>query len=180
MGFAEGWRDIWVAVDVWSGEILPCWFIHFLSGASRLPDSRVTLPPLPPPPSYPRSEKILIHIFLYCSPCTLLCVCWCTDSYSIQSGSDLLATSCQNITNKTTIYQCTVIRFVWVSAKFGTCTVVSVNGTLVEDKMRRFKGEGAQFSFNKCPIDTHDGASAKFKFSTNSHETDNSVYTRVR
>ncbi len=48
-----------------------------------------------------------------------------------------------------------------------------VNGTLVEDKMRRFKGECAHFSFNKCPIYTHDGASAKF--STNSDETDNSV-----
>ncbi len=35
----------------------------------------------------------------------------------------------------------TVNRFVWVSAKFGTCTVVSVNGTLVDDKMRRFKDE---------------------------------------
>jgi hypothetical protein len=35
----------------------------------------------------------------------------------------------------------TVIRFVGASAKFGTCTVVSVNGTLVEDKMRRFKDE---------------------------------------
>jgi hypothetical protein len=50
---------------------------------------------------------------------------------------------------------------------------VSVNGTLVEDKMRRFKGECALFSFNKCPIYAHDGASAKF--STNSHETDNSA-----
>jgi hypothetical protein len=64
---------------------------------------------------------------------------------------------------------------VWISAKFGTCTVVSVNETLVEDKMRRFKGECAHFSFNKCPIYTHDGASAKFI--TNSHETDNSVGT---
>jgi hypothetical protein len=62
----------------------------------------------------------------------------------------------------------------WVSAKFGTCTVVIVNGTLVEDKMRRFKGECAHFSFNKYPIYTHDGASAKF--STNSQETDNSAY----
>ncbi len=35
-----------------------------------------------------------------------------------------------------------------------------VNGTLVEDKMRRFKGECAQILA---------------KFSTNSHETDNSV-----
>ncbi len=44
--------------------------------------------------------------------------------------------------------------------------------TFVEDKMRRFKGECEHFSFNKCPIYTHDGASAKFN--TNSHETDNS------
>jgi hypothetical protein len=50
---------------------------------------------------------------------------------------------------------------------------VSVNGTLVEDKMSKFKGECGQFSFNKCLIYTHDGASAKF--STNSHEMDNSV-----
>jgi hypothetical protein len=50
---------------------------------------------------------------------------------------------------------------------------VSVNGTLVEDKMRYFQDECAQFSFNKCPIYTHDGASAKF--STNSHEIVNSV-----
>jgi hypothetical protein len=67
----------------------------------------------------------------------------------------------------------TVIRFVSTSAKFGTCTVVSVNGTLIEDKMRRFQGECTHFSFNKCPIYTHDGASAKF--STNSHETDNNA-----
>jgi hypothetical protein len=50
---------------------------------------------------------------------------------------------------------------------------VSVNGTLVDDKMRRFKGECEHFSFNEFPIYTHDGASAKFN--TNSHETDNSV-----
>jgi hypothetical protein len=53
------------------------------------------------------------------------------------------------------------------------CTVVSVNGTLFEDEMRRFQSECANFSFNKCPIYTHDGASAKF--STNSHETDYSA-----
>ncbi len=50
---------------------------------------------------------------------------------------------------------------------------MSINGTLVEDKMRRFEGECAYFSSNTCLIYTHDGASAKF--STNSHETDNSV-----
>ena len=49
-----------------------------------------------------------------------------------------------------------------------------VNGTLVEDKMRRFKGECEHFSFNKCPIYTHDGASAKF--SPNSQEMDNSAW----
>ncbi len=50
---------------------------------------------------------------------------------------------------------------------------MSVTGTLVEDKMRRFKGECEHFSFNKCPIYTHDGASAKF--SPNSQEMDNSA-----
>ncbi len=59
-------------------------------------------------------------------------------------------------------FERTVILFKSGSAKFGTCTVVSVKWTLVEDKMRRFKGECAHFSFNKCPIYTHDGASAKF------------------
>jgi hypothetical protein len=67
----------------------------------------------------------------------------------------------------------TVILSVRVSAKFSTCTAVSVNGTLVEDKMRILKGECAHFSFNKCHNYIHDGVSAKF--STNSHETDNSV-----
>jgi hypothetical protein len=52
---------------------------------------------------------------------------------------------------------------------------MSVNGTRVEDKICRFKGdcECVHFSFKECPIYTHDGASAKF--STNSHETDYSV-----
>jgi hypothetical protein len=50
---------------------------------------------------------------------------------------------------------------------------MSVNGTGVEDKMRRFKGECAHFSFKKCPTYTHEGASAKF--STNSHKTDYSA-----
>jgi hypothetical protein len=55
----------------------------------------------------------------------------------------------------------TFTRFVWVSAKFGTCTVVSVNGTLVEAKMCIITLESTHFIFNKCPIYTHDGASAK-------------------
>ncbi len=66
-----------------------------------------------------------------------------------------------------------VIRVVWVSAKFGTCTVVSVKGTLVEDKMCVFTLESTHLIFNKFPIYTHDGASAKF--SINSHETDYSA-----
>ncbi len=52
--------------------------------------------------------------------------------------------------------------FVSVSAKFGICTVVSVNGTLVEAKMRTFTLESTHFIFNKCPIYTQDGASSKF------------------
>jgi hypothetical protein len=66
----------------------------------------------------------------------------------------------------------TVNRFMWISAIFGTCTVVSVNGTHVEDKNRWFKSECAHFSCDKCAIYTLDGASAKF--SSNSQETDNS------
>ncbi len=50
---------------------------------------------------------------------------------------------------------------------------MSVKETLIEDKMRIFEGECADFSFNKCPIYTRDGASAKF--STNSQDTDNSA-----
>jgi hypothetical protein len=60
-----------------------------------------------------------------------------------------------------TVYN--VIRFLRVKVKFGTSTVVSVNGTLVEDKMRRFKSECAQLSFNKCPIYTHDDALTQMK-----------------
>jgi hypothetical protein len=42
--------------------------------------------------------------------------------------------------------------------------------TLVEAKMYIFTLESKHFIFNKFPIYTHDGASAKF--STNLHETD--------
>ncbi len=71
-------------------------------------------------------------------------------------------------------FDCTVIRFVSTTAKkFGTCTVMSVNGTLVEDAIRRFQGKCAHFNINKCPIYTHRDATAKFN--TNSRETDNSV-----
>ncbi len=80
---------------------------------------------------------------------------------------------CKESAQFITTYVHTVIRFVSTNAKFGTCTVVSVNGTLAEDKMRRFEGERADFSFKKCPIETHDCASAKF--STNSQETNNSA-----
>ncbi len=55
---------------------------------------------------------------------------------------------------------------------------MSVNGILVEDKMHKFKGECAHFIFNKGPIETHDGASAKY--STNAHETDYIVYGREK
>ncbi len=39
---------------------------------------------------------------------------------------------------------------------------MNANGTFVEDKMRRFKGECTHFKLKKCTIYTHDGASAKF------------------
>jgi hypothetical protein len=39
-----------------------------------------------------------------------------------------------------------------VSAKFGTCTVVSLNGTLVVAKMFTLTLECTHFIFNKCPI----------------------------
>jgi hypothetical protein len=42
------------------------------------------------------------------------------------------------------------------------CTVVGLNGTLVEAKMFTFTLECTHFIFNKCPIKTHDGANAKF------------------
>jgi hypothetical protein len=58
--------------------------------------------------------------------------------------------------------------FVRVSTKYGSSTVVGFNGTLAEDKMRRFKGVCAHLYFNKGPIYTHDGASARF--STHSHQ----------
>jgi hypothetical protein len=61
----------------------------------------------------------------------------------------------------------------WVGAKFGTCTAVSYNGILDEAKLCAFTLECTHFVFDKCPIDTHDGASAKFCI--NSQETDNSA-----
>ncbi len=67
------------------------------------------------------------------------------------------------------IFALHIIRFMWGSARFGTFTVVSVNGSLAEDKMCRSMGQCAHFSFKKCPICTHDGACPKF--SANSHET---------
>ncbi len=85
---------------------------------------------------------------------------------------------CQELRNpkrnyENQIWTYTVIHFVWVSAIFSTCTVVSVNETRVEDKLCTFTLESTHFIFNKCPIYTHDGASAKF--SINSRETDYSV-----
>ncbi len=50
---------------------------------------------------------------------------------------------------------------------------MSVSGTFVEAKMCTFTLESTHLFFIKCPIYTHDVASAKF--CTNSHETDYSV-----
>jgi hypothetical protein len=48
------------------------------------------------------------------------------------------------------------------SAEFSTCTVVSVNGTLVEAKLCTFAFLSTHFIFNNCPFYTQDGAIAKF------------------
>ncbi len=50
---------------------------------------------------------------------------------------------------------------------------MSVNETLLEAKMCTFTLESTHFIFNKCPIYTHDGASAKVN--TSCDETDYSV-----
>ncbi len=52
-----------------------------------------------------------------------------------------------------------------VDAKFGTCTVVGLNGTLVEAKMFTLTLECTHFFFNKCPIETHNGANATLRTS---------------
>ncbi len=54
---------------------------------------------------------------------------------------------------------------------------MSVNGTLVENKMGRFKGEGHSLASTNVPF-TFTVPSAKF-FSTYSHERDNSVVLKV-
>ncbi len=58
-------------------------------------------------------------------------------------------------------------------AKFGICTIVSVNEALVNAKMCTFTLDSTHFLFKKCPIYTHDGTNAKF--STSWDETDYSV-----
>ncbi len=52
-----------------------------------------------------------------------------------------------------------------VGAKFGTCTVVGLNRTLIEAKMFTFTLEFRHFIFNKCPIETYDGANSTFRSS---------------
>jgi hypothetical protein len=47
---------------------------------------------------------------------------------------------------------CYPFRMSYCSAKFGTCTVVSVNGTLVEGKMCTFTLEPAHFIFTSVPF----------------------------
>ncbi len=50
---------------------------------------------------------------------------------------------------------------------------MSVNGTLVEDKMRRFKGECAHFTLDSSSVPF---TLTTVPFSTNSHETDYSAW----
>ncbi len=62
------------------------------------------------------------------------------------------------------LLQWTVIRLVLISAKFGICTVVGLNGTVIEAKIGTWIGTlaCAYFSFNKCLIKTHDGSNVQF------------------
>ncbi len=66
-----------------------------------------------------------------------------------------------------------IMQYVCGCREFGTWTVVSVKGTLVEAKLCTFTLESKHFIFKKCPSYIHDGASAKF--STNWDETDYSA-----
>ncbi len=64
-------------------------------------------------------------------------IMWCTVLHTlpneIRETSILICQHDLEICFEICLY--TVIRLVWVSAKLGTCTVVSVTGTLVEAKM---------------------------------------------
>ncbi len=50
------------------------------------------------------------------------------------------------------IILCTVIRFVWVSAKFGTCTVMSVKGHLLKLKCAHSPSNLRIFSSTRVPF----------------------------
>jgi hypothetical protein len=63
--------------------------------------------------------------------------------------------------------------FLQCSAKICHLHRRELNGTLVEDKMRRFKCECAHFSFNKFPIYIHDAVQVPNLALT--HTTENSV-----
>ncbi len=92
---------------------------------------------------------------LYLSGYNSVSAGWLTGSKSYRNKGETCTVHCTVL--YVTAY--TVIRFVWVSAKFGTCNVVSVNGTLVEDKIRRFKGNmhildstGVQFTLTTVQV----------------------------
>jgi hypothetical protein len=58
-----------------------------------------------------------------------------------------------NVTYLVFILSHTVIPFVSVGAKFAICTVVGLNGTLVETKIYAHSSVlSAYFNFSKCPI----------------------------
>ncbi len=67
----------------------------------------------------------------------------------------------------------TVIRFVTISAEFGLCTMVGLNVTLVEAKMRIWDTWMCVFKFQQVSHLNPDGENAKF--GKNWDETDYSV-----
>ncbi len=96
-------------------------------------------------------------------------ICW-RYLYSIPYNKSLKVNDhCKKVTS----LHCTAIHFVSISAKFGICTVVGLNGRLLKLKYALGTLECAYFSFNKCPLQTNDGANAKF--STNRDKMDCSV-----
>ncbi len=57
---------------------------------------------------------------------------------------------------------------------------MSVNETVVEAKMCTFTLESTHFIFNKCPIYTHDGASAKFSLTHVKRITVWTLFSEIR
>jgi hypothetical protein len=71
------------------------------------------------------------------------------------------------LAQKFSVFPCAVIRFLCeLELNLALAPIVSVNRTLVEAKLCTFTLECMLLIFNKCPIYTHDDASAKFSINS--------------